>query len=446
MAVLTLLALMSGVSLAGAATSRAGGQSGGSGGGGLQPPGTTISTPVASVTVVSTPSSPPAPYAPPPVTPPRTRTNPFAGRGMWIWVLGSSDGGNFDALVSDARRYGIGTLFIKSADGASMWSQFTPGLVSGLHSAHLRVCAWQYVYGADPLGEAAVAARAVHDGADCLVIDAESEYQGRYVQAQKYLGRLRSLVGARYPLALAGFPYVDYHPAFPYSVFLGFNGVQFNAPQMYWKAIGTTVAAVYAHTYAFNEIYGRPIAPLGQLYDDPPSPQVREFRSISRLYHAAGLSWWDWQSARTVDFRAISQPAGPAGNVTPDTEPASLGSGAKGDAVVWAQEQLDSAGARLSIDGDFGPLTQSAVESFQSQHGLTVSGVVDPPTWSALLRYPPLKVRWVQTKKQGAHAVPARAGTRGGPVVAAVPASADLPERGDELAGAGGRGRPHGRR
>jgi hypothetical protein len=365
---------------------------------------------------------------------------------MWIWVLGSSDAGNFDALVSDARRYGIGTLFIKSADGPTMWSQFTPGLVASLHRAHLRVCAWQYVYGADPLGEAAVGAQAVRDGADCLVIDAESEYQGRYVEAQKYVGRLRSLVGAHYPLALAGFPYIDYHPGFPYSVFLGFNGAQFNAPQMYWKAIGTSVPGVFAHTYAFNEIYGRPIAPLGQLYDDPPNRQVQEFRSISRLYHAAGLSWWDWQSARAGDFRAISEPAGRATGVVPDTTAASLGSGAKGDVVVWAQEHLVSAGQRISIDGDFGPLTQTAVENFQSQHGLTVTGVVDPPTWSLLLRYPPLKVKWVKTKKHGVQAVPARSGSRGGAVVAAVPASASLPERGNELAGAGGAGRPPRRR
>ena len=53
-------------------------------------------------------------------------------------------------------------------------------------------------------------------------------------------------------MALAGFPYVDYHPGFPYSVFLGPGGAQYNAPQMYWVDIGTSVNTVYAHTYAYN--------------------------------------------------------------------------------------------------------------------------------------------------------------------------------------------------
>ena len=41
---------------------------------------------------------------------------------------------------------------------------------------------------------------------------------------------------------------------------------------------------------------------------------------------------------------------------------------------------------RLSIpaDGNWGPITQSAVLGFQRAHGLTVDGVVGPATWAAL--------------------------------------------------------------
>ncbi len=92
---------------------------------------------------------------------------------------------------------------------------------SALHANGIKVCAWQYVYGNAPVTEAYKGAAAVHDGADCLIIDAESEYEGKYVSAQTYIKRLRSLIGYSYPLALAGFPYIDFHPAFPYSVFLG---------------------------------------------------------------------------------------------------------------------------------------------------------------------------------------------------------------------------------
>ena len=36
------------------------------------------------------------------------------------------------------------------------------------------------------------------------------------------------------------------------------------------------------------------------------------------------------------------------------------------------------------IDGDFGPITEDAVEEFQVEHRLNVDGVVGPQTWAAL--------------------------------------------------------------
>ena len=128
------------------------------------------------------------------------------------------------------------------------------------------------------------------------MIDAEAQYQGRYAAAQTYIERLRSLIGSGYPVALAGFPYVDFHPSFPYSVFLGPGGAQYNAPQMYWKAIGTSVSAVYAHTYSFNRIYQRPIFPLGQLYSTRHPGRSCSFGSCLGLRCRWHL-WWDWQSA-----------------------------------------------------------------------------------------------------------------------------------------------------
>ena len=157
-------------------------------------------------------------------TPPSGRPsggNPFGGRGMWIWLLSSTNRGSVPSIVAQAKRYGVRTVMIKSSDGVSPWTQFNRPLVTALHAGGLRVCAWQYVYGVHPILEAQVGAAAVKDGADCLLIDAESQYEGKYVQAQTYVRKLRSLIGQRFPLALAGFPYIDFHPAFPYSVFLG---------------------------------------------------------------------------------------------------------------------------------------------------------------------------------------------------------------------------------
>ena len=196
------------------------------------------------------------------------------------------------------------------ATARDFWSnQFTPTIVRALHAGGLKVCAWQYVYGDRPVSEANLGAEAVHDGADCLVIDAEAQYQGRYSPRRRTSSALRSLIGPSYPVALAGFPYVDYHPSFPYSVFLGPGGAQYNVPQMYWRDIGTSVAAVFAHTYSFNRIYQRPIFPLGQLYSNPPPGADRAVSGARpRLRRRRRLSWWDWQSASAKAWSAMSLP------------------------------------------------------------------------------------------------------------------------------------------
>jgi hypothetical protein len=359
---------------------------------------------------------------------------------MWIWELSKAGHGDVSTLIRTARKYGIGTVLIKSGDGSGLWSQFNSTLVHELHGAGLRVCGWQYVYGNHPAAEADVGAAAVHDGADCLIIDAESEYEGKYIAAQTYLARLRSQVGAGYPLALAGFPYVDYHPGFPYSVFLGPGGAQYNAPQMYWKDIGTTTDAVFAHTYAYNLIYGRTIFPLGQVYSRPPARQIFRFRQLSRVYGAPGVSWWDWQEATHSAWVALSRPAGTLPGYEPYRLMAPIKKGAKGDLVVWAQEHLISAGYRLGVDGGFGKITRRAVLLFQSAHGLIADGIIGPATWTALLRYRPVYIKWNVrgTMRPAAISDTGGAGVRDAPV----PSTATVPAKRDEIPGHAGAGRP----
>jgi hypothetical protein len=388
---------------------------------------------------------PPGTTKAPPPSAHATKGNPLGNRGMWIWYISQSNGGALGSIVATAHAYGVGTLLIKSGDGAGMWSQFNSQLVSYLHANGLRACAWQYVYGNQPIYEAEVGAAAVQAGADCLLIDAESEYEGKYVQAQEYVKKLRQLIGPGYPVALAGFPYVDYHPAFPYSVFLGSGGAQYNVPQMYWPDIGTTVDYVYSHTFQFNSLYGRPIAPLGEVAGNPPPHQVLRFRQMSRAYGALGVSWWDWQESSQRDWNALGQTVGNLRGFTADhTMPVlsvkSAGGIWAGDLVVWAQEHLYRAQGPVSIDGSFGGQTQTAVQQFQTAHGLPVTGMVDQATWHALLRYRPVTVTWIK-KRRKTVAVAGRASH--GVVTLRVPGSARLPAVRNEIPPDLGAGRPH---
>lgn len=335
--------------------------------------------------------------------PPRAAAHPgalpaeFAGDGMWIWYVARSDGGNLDALAARAAAAGIETVFVKSADRATPWRQFSPALVAALHARGLRVCAWQFVYGEDPLGEAAAGAASVAAGADCLVIDAETAYEGRYAAAQRYLTALRAAIGADYPLGLTSFPYVDYHPRFPYSVFLGPGGAQANLPQVYWRAIGGSVDAVSARTVANNRIYRRPMAPLGQAYGAPSAAELRRFRAIWAGYGAGGLSWWSWQAAGPETWAALYEPA-PAPVAPADPGWPLLRRGMSGDQVVWLQQHLASDDPRVALDGRFTAATEAALRAFQAARGLAPTGLTDAATWQALLTVPLRPVDWTAAR------------------------------------------------
>jgi hypothetical protein len=253
------------------------------------------------------------------------------------------------------------------------------------------------VYGSDPAAEAAQGARAVADGAECLVIDAEAEYEGRYAAAQSYLRHLRAAVGRGYPVVLSSFPYVDYHPAFPYSVFLGPGGAQFDMPQMYWRDISSPPATIFHHTYTYNRIYKRAIIPLGQSYGSPLSAEVAQFRGLAVRYRARGIAWWDyaWTSLAGL-WAAISGAFAPAAAVAPLGEPA-LSQGDKGDHVLWLQEHLARLYGGQLTTGLFGAQTAANLRAFQARRGLPRTGTTDRATWRALLHIPPISVSWTSS-------------------------------------------------
>jgi hypothetical protein len=352
-------------------------------------------------------------------------SSPYRGDGMWIWYVSRSSGGDPARIARKARRHGIETVYIKSSDGGNAWTQFSRTLVSFLHDHGLRVCAWQFVYGHHPGAEARRGAEAVDKGADCLVIDAESTYEGRYAAADTYIDKLRNLIGANFPTALASFPYVDYHPGLPYSVFLGPGGARFNVPQVYWHTIGDSVGDAYKHTFRFNRVYGRPIYPLGQTYARPPIRQVQRFRKLAITYRLGGVSWWDWQETTKAEWRALGHEitSGAPGAHRPDGAYPELSAGSRGDLVIWAQEHLRGAGESVHVTGVYGSGTARAVKSFQISQGLVADGRIGPKTWRKLLDVNPQMVDWSSRR--------ARRAAKGS--APREPRSASLPARRDEI-------------
>jgi hypothetical protein len=353
--------------------------------------------------------------------------SPFDRQGMWIWYVSKSDGGSISRIVQRARRYGIGTVYVKSGDGGSVWSQFTTSLINSLHRGGLDVCAWQFVYGDNPVAEAKVGAISVKRGADCLVIDAEGDYEGKYASADRYMRGLRARIGEGFPISLAGFPYVDYHPAFPYSVFFGKGGAQYSQPQMYWKAIGTSVRTVFEHTYFYNRVYGRPIYPLGQTYGGTSRGEVQSFRRFAASYDGLAPSWWDWQETTGSGWTGLGTHVHAISGYRPISGNPTLKKGSRGDLVVWAQEHLRSAGESLPVTGVYGKVTRAAVRDFQTKAHLRADGVIGSQTWNSLLRYQPVRYLWAGTRSSHRHgtASAARAIPPSRPLSASLPAKAD---------------------
>ena len=354
---------------------------------------------------------------------------PFDRQGMWIWYVDRTEGGNPARIAATAKRSGIGTLYIKSGDAGNYWGQFNRTLVRRLHAAGLDVCAWQFVYGDSPIAEAKVAAAAVRRGADCFVIDAEGQYEGKYAAADRYIRVLRARIGPDHPVALASFPYVDYHPSFPYSVFMGPGGATFNQPQMYWKAIGTSVREVYEHTYLYNRLWKHPIYPIGQTYQRPARRQILSFRRFAESYGGLQPSWWAWHETSRASWRALgAKLAGPVFGYRPIVSHPVLRRRSKGDLVVWAQMHLRAAvRPRLPVTGLFGARTRSAVREFQSARGIRADGVIGQATWRALLKSEPVRPFWGGRLGRRAGAGISRA------VAPSRPRSASLPALGYEI-------------
>jgi hypothetical protein len=80
---------------------------------------------------------------------------------------------------------------------------------------------------------------------------------------------------------------------------------------------------------------------------------------------------------RLADGSGIPKPP-PPGKIPPSARP-TIKRGSTGPFVRYLQRKL-----RITADGIFGPATDQAVRTFQSEKGLTVDGVVGKRTWGAL--------------------------------------------------------------
>ena len=99
-----------------------------------------------------------------------------------------------------------------------------------------------------------------------------------------------------------------------------------------------------------------------------------------------------WLQSALQRFNKMHAPAGSAtggqfaagsGGAAP-TNAQPVGKGETGKRVSDLQARLNAFGAKLKVDGKFGPATLAAVKAFQQAHGLKADGLVGPKTTAAL--------------------------------------------------------------
>lgn len=89
----------------------------------------------------------------------------------------------------------------------------------------------------------------------------------------------------------------------------------------------------------------------------------------------------DYDNTKDWDIGSFTMGPADPNYVSP---PATLRQGSRGDDVKQLQALLNTKGASLDLDGEFGPVTKKAVMDFQKETGLGVDGIVGPQTWGAL--------------------------------------------------------------
>ena len=355
---------------------------------------------------------------------------PFDRQGMWIWYIDKSEGGSLPRIIAKRQALRHRHALRQVRRRRQPRSQFTSSPGRNAPPGGLDVCAWQFVYGDSPVAEAKVGAASVARGADCLVIDAEGEYEGKYAAAERYIRALRARIGPEFPLSLAGFPYVDYHPAFPYSVFFGPGGATYNQPQMYWKAIGTSVRAVYEHTYLFNRLWGHPIYPLGQTYGGAGRKSIQRFRRFAASYENLAPSWWDWQETKTAGWQGWARKSPNRSSATarsPRSRCSRAAAGATSSSGPRSTCAPPASRSRSPASTARSPAPRSATS--RPTNGLKADGAIGTATWQSLLRFEPTRYLWAgrRVPRDRAGATLSRA------IAPSRPLSASLPAKGYEI-------------
>ena len=211
---------------------------------------------VASAQDVVSPTLSPAPHLYPDL---RNGVYPDLRKGAWFVAIWDIDGDNevdseiegtkaLDYIISTLTEANVDWVAIKLGEGTAFWPEDSQKMVNWVKNQGcksfdevvqkfndngIRVLGWTYTYGDDLQSEANVANKILDiKGIYGLIIDAETEYKGKYQQAIEYMETIRKKHKESF-IAYTSFPFFGLHSDFSYKEFAYYCNAFM--PQCYWK-------------------------------------------------------------------------------------------------------------------------------------------------------------------------------------------------------------------
>jgi len=231
------------------------------------------------------------------------------GKGFFIWKIRECENGDLQAIANTAARAGLGHVLIKIADGTYSYNidpsgvDLVPALVQKLSAQGIEAWGWQYIYGADPIGEANKAIQRINQTrVKGFVVDVEKEFKepGKRLAAVKYMDRLRAAF-PDLPVALSSYRFPSYHPLVPWKEFL--DQCNYNMPQVYWVLAHNPSDQLARCVQEFQSITPyRPIIPTGSAYKSgqwQATPEdIHSFLKAAEKLNLTAANFWEWSNCR----------------------------------------------------------------------------------------------------------------------------------------------------
>lgn len=257
---------------------------------------------------------------------PVTRWLP-TGIGMWVYQWNRTAHGSPTAVVSQARKVGLTTLFVRTGSSHDGYSgdDLLGRLLPATRGTNVRVVTWDFPELKNPVADARRLARTAwynrqltsYPHVAAVAPDIETRAEGTrnsVARVQTYLRALRRYLPRDVAiLATVPWPSSARRGHYPYATVAAQSDALL--PMAYWY--NNKPSVVTAKSIAYLRRFRKPVQPVGQGYDgkldvhwlphNNLSRQVPSFFATAHQMGARAVSLWSWQSAPRSVWVAMIQ-------------------------------------------------------------------------------------------------------------------------------------------